>query len=272
MERMVSPPLADWPRPQFAAGGNDPFLFYVVYGSVDMGQPMSRSAYRSEGPPNGIELMGYGPSVHPDVVSSFRSDVLWERLTDADPELAARIAAQDSCLIIKGEIKDPPTLNYFRDVIGLLTFCLDHGGVAIYDPQMFKWWLPAEWRARAFEGGQTALHDHVTILISVEADGTAWYHTRGMRKFGRPDISVHRVREEHRDAIIELINRFIELLASGGSVPNGREIRMRTLPDGMTCWRRGSSDDPDFNNEHIEIVWPGSDPSQPGSPAPHASR
>ncbi|WP_257165345.1 hypothetical protein [Bradyrhizobium sp. SRS-191] len=263
MENETSLPLADWPRPQFAAGGNNPFLFYVVFGRVDFAQPLSRIAYRTEGIPEGVELMGYSPTVHPDVVSGFRSGFLWDRLISTDPELAAQIAAQDSCLVIRGEVDDPPTLNYFRDVSGLLTFCLDAGGVAIYDPQMFKWWRPSEWRARAFDSGQSALHEHVVTLVSEDADGTEWYHTRGLRKFGRPDISVHRVRAEHRTAIVELINRFIELLASGGRVPDGQEIRMHALPAGMTCWRKGSSDDPDFNNEHIEIVWPDSQVGHP---------
>jgi hypothetical protein len=64
------------------------------------------------------------------------------------------------------------------------------------------------------------------------------------------------VSAQHRDAIIDLVNRFIELLAFGAMVPEGQPIRMAALPAGMTCWRRGREDDPDFNNEHIEIVWP----------------
>jgi hypothetical protein len=79
-----------------------------------------------------------------------------------------------------------------------------------------------------------------------------------MRKFGRPDISVHKVAPHHRDAVIDLCNRFIELLAFGGSVQDGEEVRLGSLPSGMKCIRSGNEDDPDFNNEHIEIVWPAS--------------
>ena len=55
---------------------------------------------------------------------------------------------------------------------------------------------------------------------------------------------------------LDLVNRFIDLLAFGARVPDGQPIRLAGLPAGMTCWRRGDENDPDFNNEHIEIVWP----------------
>jgi hypothetical protein len=254
----AGPPLADWPRPHYVPGGNDPFLFYVVHGPVDTGRTLSRSKYRFEGVPDGIDVMAHGPAAQPDVVASFRHGILWDRLAADDPGLAAKVAAQDRCLVVRGTIADPPTLNYFRDVIGLLTFALDAGGVAIYDPQMLKWWTPSEWRSLVFDAAALSPRRHVGILVSDDGDGTQWFHTRGMRKFGRPDLSVHRVTSQHQDAVIELCNRFIELQAFGGVVADGREIRMGSLPGGMRCVRRGDAEDPDFNNEHIELLWPGS--------------
>ncbi|WP_257165344.1 hypothetical protein [Bradyrhizobium sp. SRS-191] len=254
-------PLIDWPRPYFAAGGRNPCLMYIVYGWVDIDRPLSRSIYRSRGVPEGFDLLAFGPEANPTVVTRFRTGHAWTRLTTEDPDLAAVVAAQDFCLVIRGEVSDPPTLGYLRDMVGLLTFCLDAGGVAIYDPLILKWWTPPEWRARIFNVGHCTPRQHVITLISQEADGTEWIHTRGMRKFGRPDLSIHRVRAEHRDAVFDLINRFIDLLALGGLVPDGQDIRMNTLPDGMTCWRRGADDDPHFNNEHIEILWPGAQPA-----------
>ena len=248
-------PLVEWPRRRYVPGGAHPFLFYVVYGPVDTAKALSRSKYRSDGVPDGIDVMAYGPTEHANQVSVFRGGALWDQLTTEDPDLAANVAAQDCCLVLTGTIIDPPTLNYFRDVIGFLTFCLDAGGVALYDPLMFKWWKPSEWRSHAFADGLSAPRHHVVILVSQDTDGTEWIHTRGMRKFGRPDISVHRVRPQHKDAMIDLCNRFIELLAFGGVVPDGQEVRLNSLPPGMKCFRKGGDEDPDFNNERIEIVW-----------------
>jgi hypothetical protein len=249
-------PLADWSRPHHVPGGNNPFLFYVVYGRVDTTKVFSRSKYRSEGIPDGIDVMAYGPAARPDVVASFRDGYSWDRLAADHQGLAAEVIAQDGCLVVKGEIGDPSTLNYLRDAIGFLTFCLDTGGVAIYDPQMLTWWEPSDWRSRVWNAGSSGLHNHVVILFSDEAGGTQWIHTRGMRKFGRPDLSIHRVAPKYRDAILDLCNRFIEFLALGAVVEDGQDVRLASLPSGMKCFRRGSEQDPDFNNEHIEIVWP----------------
>jgi hypothetical protein len=251
-------PLVEWPRRHYVPGGKHPLLFYAVYGRVDATQALSSSKYRSNGIPNGIDVMAYGPAEHPEQVAAFRDGYLWDQLTAEAPDLAAEVAAQDCCLVLTGEIVDPPTLNYLRDVIGFLTFCLDTGGVAIYDPLMLKWWAPSEWRSHVFDIASPAPRHHVVILISTDSDGTQWVHTRGMRKFGRPDISVHQVAPHHRDAVIDLCSRFIELLAFGGLVQDGEEVRLGSLPPKMKCFRSGNEEDPDFNNEHIEIVWPAS--------------
>ncbi len=245
--------LEEWPRPHYVGAGKNPFLFYVIYGRIDTTKTLSSGTYQSAGVPSGIEVMSFGPTVHPGQVGVFRAGYVWDHLRTSEPDLADSIAAQDSCLVLRGEVVDSPTLDYFRDVIGFLTYCLDAGAVAIYDPQMFKWWGPAEWRSHVFQMGSFSPGTHVVILVSADADGTEWFHTRGMRKFGRPDISIHNVGQQHKKSIVELCNQFIELLAYGGIVPNGQEIRMSGLPSGMKCFLRGHHDDPDFNNEHIEI-------------------
>jgi hypothetical protein len=252
----AEPPLADWPRQHYALGGGNAFLFYVVYGHVDTAMAFFRSKYRSNGIPDGIEVSSYKANEHADAVKSFRSGYLWEKFKIDRPQLAAKVFEEDSCLILKGEVVDPPTLNYFRDVVGFLTFCIDAGGVAIYDPQMFKWWSPTDWRSQVFDIAQCAPRHHVTILVSEDQGDAEWIHTRGLRKFGRPDLSIRCVGSKHKDAIVDLCNRFIEMLAFGAIVPDGQEVRVHSLPTGMKCLRQGTTDDPDFNNEHIEIVWP----------------
>ena len=93
------------------------------------------------------------------------------------------------------------------------------------------------------------------ILASEEADDSSrqWFHTRGLIKFGRPDISVHRVSEDLCAGVQDLCNRYIDTLAFGGVVSDGQKVRMKALPDNWKCRIEGGFDDPDFNNRHIEI-------------------
>ncbi len=56
--------------------------------------------------------------------------------------------------------------------------------------------------------------------------------------------------------MIDLIQRFASLQASGARVENGREIAMADLPPGGRVELRGSLDDPEFNNLRLECRWP----------------
>jgi len=248
--------LKDWTRPYYQPNGGDPFLFFVVYGAIDLESPLSRSAYRSEGIPEGMEIMHYG-AAQADVVSGFREGYLWNRLIESDSELARQIAEADECVVLRGMPADATSLNFLRDVIGLLTHMLDHGGLCVYDPQMLHWWKRETWRDRIFLPDAPVPRHHAVILDSPEKiDGLAWFHTRGMRKFGRPDLSIHGVPEFRRAAVIDLCNRFIELQAFGAIVPENQMVQIPALPEGMTCHHAGDVDDPDFNNVHLEIRWP----------------
>jgi len=137
------------------------------------------------------------------------------------------------------------------------TCVLENGGVALLDPQTMKWWKPSDWSATVFSPHETQPRRHAVILVSEDEGnpGLRWYHTRGMRKFGRPDIGVHAVSPELESGVVDLLNRFIEMQAFGTVVPDGQPVRMASLPDGATCHHRGDLDDPAFNNVRIEIAW-----------------
>ncbi len=195
-------------------------------------------------------MIRYGPSQHPEVVRQFREGDLWEKIGPRNAELASAILTQKHCIIVSGEVADPPSLNYLRNVIGFVTFLLDHGGIAVFDPQMFEWWGAAAWRNEVFVPAAPVPRAHAVILVSPEGDGTQWLHTRGMR---RPDLSIRHVAAAYREGAIDLCNRFIEFQAFGGVIPEGQEIRMGGLPAGLGCFHRGREEDPDFNNVHVAI-------------------
>lgn len=245
--------MEDWTRDYFESGGGNPFLFYVLFGNFTELGPLSRSKYWSSGVPKGVELMHYSRESHGDVIDSFCEGYLWDSLKNKDNALAAKVPASGECYALKGEISDPDDLNYFRDAIGILTYFADHGGLCLYDPFMFKWWGMDEWRRRVFEPHELSPRDHSVILFSEEADGV-WYHTRGLRKFGRPDLSIHGMDSDSEEGALEVINRFIEFQALGGVIEEGAEVRVKGFPEGYRCRHRGDLDDPDFNNVHIEIV------------------
>jgi hypothetical protein len=246
--------LESWNRTAYVVGGGEPFLFYVAYGNIDPRAPLSRSKYRCEGIPEGVSMMSYGPDQHPEVPGSFREGYLWDQLQNEDPELAGAVELCDRCIVLRGAPDNDTSLNYLRDTIGLISYLLDHGGCAIYDPQMLRWWSAAAWQEQASAPASAVAHKHTVILVSDEEDSSLkWYHTRGMRKFGRPDISVHNVPALQSNAVVNLCNRLIEHLAAGHIVADGQDVRMPGLPPGTTARNAGHLDDPDFNNVHLDI-------------------
>jgi hypothetical protein len=250
----VTSELASWERKYFVAGGGEPMLFYVVYGEIDTSAPLSRSKFRSNGAPRGIDVMSYGPNTHPEVPGSFRDGYLWDELVANDPERAAMVERCEHCMVLRGTPTDSMTLDYLRDTLGFITYLTDHGGCAVYDPLMLRWWQPSEWKQQLFDPAAAVPRHHTVILVSEEDDPSLkWFHTRGMRKFGRPDISVHNVKAELENGVIELCNRLIELQASGHVVHDGQQIAMDSLPCGGVIWHGGDLDDPDFNNFHLDV-------------------
>ena len=164
-------------------------------------------------------------------------------------------------MILRGSPADDTSLNYLRDCLGLLAYLLDQGGLAIYDPLTIHWWDPETWRQQLSPVSYDGARHHTVILASEEPDDDSltWFHTRGMRKFGRPDISIQRVPAVWREGAIDLCQRLIEYQALGHVLSDGEEIRMASLPAGTVVQLAGHLDDPDFNNVHLEVVLPETD-------------
>ncbi|HLY75986.1 MAG TPA: hypothetical protein VKU80_17850 [Planctomycetota bacterium] len=247
-----------WERRQYQPGGGDAVLLYAVFGKFDGGLDISRSRHRSGGPPEGVKVTQHSRSKAPRVFEEFEQGS-FGRILDENPAFAKAVRSAPQLLLIRGTIPDPKNLIYLRDTIGVLAAALDSGGVGVLDSQTFGWWAPDAWRETFFKPDAPLPSHHVIILVSAEEGvsiGTEWVHTRGLRKFGRPDLSIHRVKTEHKDAVIDLCNRFIEMQAFGAIIPEGQPIKMATLPPGLTCHHAGNLDDLDFNNVHLEIKGP----------------
>jgi tryptophan synthase alpha chain len=237
-----SAPLVSWPRPAFQPTGNKALVWYQIYGHFPDTVDISRGKYRCAGVPAGISLEHYWRTEHESVVTAFlRQPYFAAALQRELPSLAGGVDSAPECTVIRGEVPDAANLDYLRDVVGLVAWFLDNGGLAVLDPQTLQWYGRDKWHAEIFERNEPAARQHVVILVSQDKDGL-WLHTRGMRKFARPDLSIRAVPAAQRDVAIELLNRHTEAQAAG----------QPGVPGQLT----GSLNDPDFNNTHIEIGWP----------------
>src|SRR5262249_13587413 len=123
MARMAES-LASWERKYYAECDSEAFLFYIAFGDIAQDRPLESRQYRCSAMPAGLEVMAYDKGRHSDFSDGFLQGYLWERLKAEDVDLARAIEQSPGCVALRGSQKNPETLDYLRDCVGLLTFFL----------------------------------------------------------------------------------------------------------------------------------------------------
>lgn len=247
-----------WPRPYWQAdAGQHALLQFYVFGQFAPELAIPAQRYASPGLPAGIELKRFQNLALRKWDGYPLAGALGELLREDAPETfeLARTAAE--VLVVRGELADGASLDYLRDTLGVLAALLDIGGRAVLDPQIFGLFDAAAWRARYLVADGAPPRSHVLIARTPEADGVhAHIHTRGMRKFARPDISLRQVPPGELDRAGVLCEKLVEMEAFGARFVAGQELVVDGLAAPLTAAPGGSLDDPAFNNLHVAFCWP----------------
>jgi hypothetical protein len=250
-------PAASWPRPYWQPGEEEVVLQFYVFGKFESELLIPSPRYGSPGLPEGVEIQRYQNAVLRQWEGYPLSGALGRLVKEDTPEAFedARIAPE--VLVVRGVLKDSASLDYLRDTLGVLAGMLDVGGTSILDPQILTLFDAAHWRRHYLVKDGAPPRHHVLILRSGEdAADRSWIHTRGMRKFGRPDLSLHNVPDRDLDRAGVLCEKLVELLSLGAHFSAGQPLEVDGLPSGLVAQPGGSLDDPEFNNTHVEFRWP----------------
>lgn len=100
---------------------------------------------------------------------------------------------------------------------------------------------------------------HVKILVSEELGQPGfWLHTKGMIKYGRPDLSMRQVAESDISGRVTLLNRLIREQILDAAVYQDHQIIDMVHNDNQPHSRvrvvyAGSMEDSDFNNIHLDV-------------------
>ena len=248
---------ANWPRPQWQDSGEQAFLLWFVFGDFEADFAIDAQRYRTRGTPAGVDVVRY---VNRELakwdgypLSGALGKLLWEE----DARLFERAKRAGECVMLRGEIADPSDLDALRDLVGTVTALTDLGGIAVVDPQTLSMFGADAWRMRHARDTFNA-RDHVLILCSEDThnEGRLHVHTRGLRKFARPDVSIRNLSPNAASLAGELAERFVDFQCAGGIVAAGHEVELEGAPDGMRARVAGELDDPEFNNRHLALHWP----------------
>jgi hypothetical protein len=234
----------DWERPQYEAGGGDATVLFVVFGPKPEPLRVTSLAHRVVPMDLSLELEYQEPHVAAALLDTPLGATLLQGWEGEEPS----VLTADGCMVMRAEVPDPKDLRYLRNCVGVVTAILEAGGRAAANLQSLGMFTPEQWRAVIFAPDKPQPRLHVNVFHE-EDNGTVWLHSRGLRAFGRPDVSIRNVPQDAMAAASELCNRLIETQAFGGVIPDGPL-------EGMIAHTTGSLEDPDFDNVRIELAWP----------------
>ncbi|MBR4163795.1 MAG: hypothetical protein IKR11_09760 [Solobacterium sp.] len=229
-----------------------PFLFFVVFGVTGEELEISAGRHHVDRFPAKLELRSFNRAVHADYIDGFFAGHLGNVLKDSDPELFDACRLTENCVIISGQIEEDQNLDYMRNVIGIIQAFTEKGVTGILDLMTFSLFSPVEWKERFFEKEINA-QNHTVILVSEEENGY-WLHTRGMTEFGRPDFSIHDVKENEIIEYKEILDQMI-FYGGQGVFFNG-DYTLHTY-SGKTCRINSvfvnDFENDDFNNAYCNV-------------------
>ena len=191
--------MEDWSRPAYEPGGGDATLFYLAFGAL--------GPVRLPPTPAGLSLTVHpqGETVWVEPLVAASADAI-----DDQPQLAALVRGAPDFAVLRGRRTDPPDLAHLRDAEAVLAALLDAGASAVLDVEARRWWTPEEFRRELLTGLRPAVRAHVSVRAR-----QGLVETRGLRKFGRPDLRFHRVPPADESEALRLCWSLVERLARG---------------------------------------------------------
>jgi hypothetical protein len=245
-----------WQRPHWQPSDEEIIVQFYVFGDF---QPIRvpSEQYGSDGLPEEVELSSHYHASLREWEGYPLKGPLGELFKNDAPEAFEKAIAAPQVLVLRGRFKDSADTGYLRDTFGVIAGLLDIGGVAVLDPQILTLFSADEWRKRYLIKDGAPLRHHVLILRDEEEDSDRlWIHTRGLRKFGRPDISLRDVPAQELDRAGALCQRLVELQALGAHFKQGQALEVDGVFGGLTAELGGGYDDPQFNNTYVAFYWP----------------
>ncbi|TAL82367.1 MAG: hypothetical protein EPN74_17405 [Rhodanobacter sp.] len=249
-------PTPAWPRPYWQPSDEKALLQFYVFGKFEQELQIPSPRYGSPGLPEGVEIQRFQNAVLRKWDGYPLNGALGDVLREDSPQAFELSRIAPEVLVLRGEIADGESLDYLRNTLGVLAGLLDTGGSTILDPQILGLFGAEHWRRHYLvEGGAPSRH-HVLILCNADdVAGHSWIRTRGMRKFGRPDLSIRNVPERAVDRAGLLCEWLVELQSLGAHFSDGQSLDVEGLPGGLVVRLGGSRDDAHFNNSHVELRW-----------------
>lgn len=190
-------PVSTWPRPLFQPGGLPADLVFQVFSAGLPADPPPISRERHGLPageaPEGIFLSELPREEAEGFFQSFALAPLFGPAQAALGVELGEVLGAAVCYEVAGEAPEPEDLAYLQHAWGVVRWLCEQGAGPVYDVHARRWWrreqvlaLPLD-RPFDFEREVT-----IEVLQTADPGLGRLLITRGLAKFGRPDLVIVR--------------------------------------------------------------------------------
>jgi hypothetical protein len=265
---------APWSRPAWSAGGGEAEVVYVAFSELPLPQALrldrARHGLPADQLPPQVRLLAFDQQQHADWIRGFFDGALGTLGAKALGWSEPPIARAQHAFLIRGTFADPSDLSYLQACRALLRALAWGGAFCAVDAHSHVWVSGEDLRAEAVDAPFDAL-DHVALIFETDGDESWGHvaHSRGLRKFGRPDVVLTRLTEEHGERVGHLLAPIVRHLCDGhrlgpgGTVsgPGGDLLAIRYVPgisapdlhlnnDGLLL----RPDGPEARQAHVQLL------------------
>lgn len=235
--------MAVWKLQHNESYEQKPYLYFAAFCDQSVIDQLDENISFADG----LEITSI-PAAH------FRSGASWRKLLQERPELAQRIEEAPLAVVIHGTVTHHEDLDYLREAIDVMASLLDHGACAVYDVLTLHWWSEKDWRILTSDGAIFNPFDHIMTSAQPESSGNFWVCTKGLRKFGRPDLVVREVPQSELPPVEKMLDRFVNFQSLGGIIEPDREVSMDGLSGVYrTSLPQGDVESAPYFNSFVEL-------------------
>ncbi|OUM58800.1 hypothetical protein PIROE2DRAFT_15853 [Piromyces sp. E2] len=243
-------------RPYYENLNTHPYIYYVVFGVKDKELNISKERHRIEGIPEGLNITLLTEEKNGEYMNSLINNTIGNLMKKDNLKLYKEVIKTKNWAVINGTIVKDENLNYMKDVIGIVQAFLETGAIGVLDLQIISLYSSDEWKNKIFIPKFNPC-SHVNILCTDIDKEIIWLHTRGLRKYGRPDVSIENVNKSNIDDPIDIINQIIIYSSKGSFFRNSSKLHTskgKTFIINLTFIE--DYDNVDFNNAaYYKIMW-----------------
>ncbi|MEU4693657.1 hypothetical protein [Actinoplanes sp. NPDC023714] len=218
-----------WLRPSFRPTGRDAIVALIAFADEDVlgAEPDLRlgAALPESAPVANLDLRVHHHAVSPDWIDGWRTGAL-RNLAARKLDDLGRLDAASCCYSIAVAAEDPADLTHLQLGWAVAAAIAEAGAFAILDAHAANW-LPGPAVASLSPHRPFTVQQEVSLTAETEPVPGFGHpvHTRGMVKFGRPDL-VAGVPADRIEETGRILNHLARMLAEGDNLTPGQQFRI----------------------------------------------